>query len=80
MSTLHDPFIKKLTGIIETNPANEQFGVSELAREMGISRSQIYRRLEKVTNKSVSQFIRGIRLERARELMKVGTLTSPEIE
>jgi len=79
MSEIHDQFLKKLSGIIETNLKNEQFGVSELAREMGMSRSHIHRKLKSITNQSVSQFIREIRLEKAKDLLEQEKYTVSEI-
>ena len=43
-------FIERLTKIAEDNLNNEQFGVSELARELGMSRSYIHRRLKALNN------------------------------
>jgi TolB-like protein/AraC-like DNA-binding protein len=72
-------FVKRLTKIVEANLPNEQFGVNELAAKTGMSRSQIHRRLKSISNKSVSQFIREVRLEKAKELLEEGILTGSEI-
>ena len=45
-------FISKISDIIEENLSNEQFGVSELAREVGMSRSQIHRKMIALSNQS----------------------------
>jgi AraC-like DNA-binding protein len=37
-------FLERVHGAIENNLKNENFGVDELAREIGISRSQLHRR------------------------------------
>lgn len=68
-STSEHEFVKRLAKIVEANLQNEQFGVSELAREMKMSRSHIHRQLKTLTNLSVSQFIRNIRLEKAMEML-----------
>ena len=72
-------FIQRLTAIIETNLNKEHFGVNELAEKMDLSRTQIYRKLKKATDKSVSQFIREIRLKKAEQLLEEGNLTVSEI-
>lgn len=72
-------FLNRLTEIVEANLKNEQFGVSELAREFGKSRSYIHRRLKSISNESVSQFIRRIRLEKALELLRENDVTVAEI-
>ena len=72
-------FLNRLTAIVEINLSNEQFGVNELAAKTGLSRSHIHRRLKSICNKSVSQFIREVRLEKAKEILEEGNLTVSEI-
>ena len=57
--TSHDDqsFINRLSAIIEANLNNEKFGVNELAREAGLSRSMLHRRLIKSIGKSASDLI-----------------------
>ena len=74
-----EQFLKRLRQIIDENISNEQFGVSDLAREIGMSRSNLLRKVTKSTNQSVSQFIRQIRLEKASELLKSEPLTVSEV-
>ena len=74
-----EQFLLRLRQIIDENLSNEQFGVSDLAREIGMSRSNLLRKVTKATNLSVSQYIRQIRLERAAELLKTEPLTVSEI-
>ncbi|MCB2221644.1 MAG: helix-turn-helix domain-containing protein [Bacteroidetes bacterium] len=72
-------FLKKVTEIIEENVSNEQFGVSELAREMGMSRSNLLRKIKKQTHLSVSLFIRQVRLKQSMELLKQTSLNVSEV-
>ena len=72
-------FLNRLTEITEANLTNDQFGVSELAGEMGISRSYIHRRIKAHTNKSVSYFIRRVRLEKAMEMLRQNRDSAAEI-
>ena len=74
-----DRFLQKLTEIIRNNFDNEQFGVKEAARIYGVSRSHMHRRLKKLTGKSVSQFIRELRLEKSMELLQKDMATVSEI-
>lgn len=69
-SSSNNEFLVKITEVIEANISNEQFGVSELADDIGMSRSNLLRKVKKETNLSVSQFIRQVRLESAMELLK----------
>ncbi|MFT5984172.1 MAG: AraC-like DNA-binding protein, partial [Ulvibacter sp.] len=55
-------FIDKAKALIVENLSNEQFGVSELAEAMNMSRSNLLRKIKKQTQLSASQFIRQVRL------------------
>ncbi|HPM31642.1 MAG TPA: helix-turn-helix domain-containing protein, partial [Chryseolinea sp.] len=72
-------FVKKLSSIIEENISKEQFGVSELADEMNMSRSNLLRKVKKETNLSVSQFISQVRLNRGMELLKKSSANVSEV-
>lgn len=76
---LDEAFVHQLQQFIEENLSNEQFGVSELASKMGMSRSNLLRKVTKATGLSVSQFIRKIRLENAAELLQEDAFTVSEV-
>jgi TolB-like protein/AraC-like DNA-binding protein len=68
--TDHEAFIKRLTEIVLANLQNENFGVEDLAREAGLSRSALHRRLCDIKQQHASQFIREIRLKCAMEMLQ----------
>ncbi|RKD91876.1 helix-turn-helix domain-containing protein [Mangrovibacterium diazotrophicum] len=72
-------FLENLKAIIERNCSNEQFGVSELGQEIGMSRSNLLRKVKKMTGSSVAQFIRQIRLIESRKLLLDTEATVSEI-
>uniref|UniRef100_UPI003216CB20 helix-turn-helix domain-containing protein n=1 Tax=uncultured Draconibacterium sp. TaxID=1573823 RepID=UPI003216CB20 len=72
-------FIRRITQIVEENISSEQFGVSDLADSIGMSRSNLLRKVKSLTNLSVSQFIRNVRLNYAKELLRETSLTVSEI-
>jgi TolB-like protein/AraC-like DNA-binding protein/Tfp pilus assembly protein PilF len=72
-------FINRLLAEIEQNIANEQFGVTELASAMNMSRSNLLRKVKKATNLSVSQLISEARLKRGMELLRAGSLNVSEV-
>ena len=75
----NDQFLTMLTEITEANLTNEQFGVSELAKEMGMSRSNLHRKVIFTTKTSVSQFIRQYRLKRAMEMLRQTSVNVSEV-
>jgi len=79
LSSIENDFLNKITEIIEENISNEKFGVSELAREIAMSRSNLLRKVKKITNLSVSQFIRQVRLKHSVEMLKQNSFSITEI-
>ncbi len=79
LKVVRTDFIEAAEAIILENISNEQFGVSELAEAMNMSRSNLLRKIKKDTQLSASQFIREVRLKKGMELVKQKTLTVSEI-
>ena len=76
---MQEDFISKITTIIEKKAGDEQFGVSELADAMNMSRSNLLRKIKAATGRSASQYIRRVRLEIAMEMLKEEEFTVSEI-
>ena len=72
-------FIARVTKILDENISDERFGVSELANEIGMSRSNLLRKIKKVTMISASQFINQYRLKQAMEILGQTPLTVSEV-
>jgi len=79
LSSRESDFLGKIDAIIENNISNDQFGVSELAREIGMSRSNLLRKIKKLTNLSVSQYISQLRLKSAMNLLEEQSYTVSEV-
>ena len=56
-------FLNEVNVIIRNNHSNEQFGVEMLTHKLFMSRSQLYRKIKALTNKSIAAYIRTIRLQ-----------------
>jgi TolB-like protein/AraC-like DNA-binding protein len=78
-SPVENDFLNQVAALVEANISNEQFGVSELADLMNMSRSNLLRKVKKLTNLSVSQLIRDVRLKRAMEMLEKTSLNVSEI-
>lgn len=74
----HD-FIQKLTLIVQKNLENENFGPEQLVKIIGKSHSTIHRRVKEHCGQTISQFIRTIRLNKAKELLTDEELTIAEV-
>ena len=74
-----EEFLKKLTDIVVLNLQNENFGTTELSRISGMSPSGLNRKLRSILNKNINQFIRGIRLQKAMEMLQNEAVTASEV-
>jgi DNA-binding response OmpR family regulator len=63
-------FVEKLHRILEQNLDNELFGVEQLGDVLGMSRSQVHRKVKSITNQMPSDLIRAYRLQRAADLIR----------
>ncbi|PQV50544.1 TolB-like protein [Jejuia pallidilutea] len=72
-------FLNRAKTLVLDEISNEQFGVSELAAVMNMSRSSLLRKIKKQTGLSASQFIRKVRLEEAKILLEETEFTVSEI-
>lgn len=79
LSPMDHVLTRKLIEIIYANLENEDFGVKELARESGMSRFNLNRKLHTISHKTINQFIREVRLERAMEMLLHESFTASEI-
>jgi TolB-like protein/AraC-like DNA-binding protein/tetratricopeptide (TPR) repeat protein len=73
------PFLRKVTAVVENNLKNEQFGAGELVSEMNMNRYTLYRKLKTLTGKSISRFIREIRLQKSMDLLREEDKNASEI-
>jgi signal transduction histidine kinase/ligand-binding sensor domain-containing protein/CheY-like chemotaxis protein/AraC-like DNA-binding protein len=62
-------FIGTIEEIINQNIENSDFQIEDLCREIGFSKSQLYRKMKGLIGQSANEFIRTIRLKKAAELL-----------
>ncbi|OEK07516.1 hypothetical protein BFP71_00450 [Roseivirga misakiensis] len=76
---IESDFLDKLISTIEEHMSDEEFGVSHLADSIGMSRSNLLRKTQKIAGISVSVLIRRVRLNHAQQLLRSDDLTASEI-
>lgn len=64
-----DRFIADLTSLVDQHLDDEDFGVDELVREIGMSRTHLHRKLKALTGISAGALIKRQRLHRAAEML-----------
>ena len=62
-------FLLKCITIIENNLSEDNFSVKALAAELGMSHSNLYKKIKATSGQSVNGFVRFIRLRKAAELL-----------
>ncbi len=72
-------FIKKVIELIRLNIDNDNLQSSFIEKELGISNSQLYRKIKQIFGFSPSDLIRTIRLKYAAELLRKNVLTVSEV-
>jgi signal transduction histidine kinase/ligand-binding sensor domain-containing protein/CheY-like chemotaxis protein/AraC-like DNA-binding protein len=61
--------IDKIVDVIDANLDVENFNVHDLAFHLGMSYSLVYKKIKKITGKSVSEFTRNVRLRKVATLL-----------
>ena len=65
-------FLKKVILVIEKYIDDENLNVNRLSELLYMSNSQLYRKIQALTNYTVTQFIRNIRLAKAKAMLENG--------
>ena len=64
---------------IEKNITNSNFDVECLCQAIHLSQPQTYRKIKALTNLSITEFIRNIRLKKAAQLLASGNQSISEV-
>lgn len=72
-------FLKKVVDLIEKNISNPDFNPGVLASKVNMSQSSLYRRLHAVSNQTVNELIREIRIKRSAQFLADKEKTISEI-
>lgn len=79
ITPLDQQFLRDMVQTIEKHVSIAEFTVTDLARELGISRSQFFKRVQSLTGRSPLEIIRDIRLQHAAQLLEKSQLSVSEI-
>lgn len=78
-TSMDEQFLKRLLDIFENHISETDYNTESFASEIGMSRSNLYRKIQALTNQSTNDFIRSLRLKRAAQLLRKSTGTASEI-
>ena len=74
-----DPFIRQIFDIVEKNLQNPDFNVKKLAEMVNMSQPTLYRRVKMLTNYTIIEVIRGVRMKRSAELLRTRKYSIQEV-
>jgi signal transduction histidine kinase/ligand-binding sensor domain-containing protein/DNA-binding response OmpR family regulator len=72
-------FLEKAMQLVEANLTEPHFSAQWLFQEMGMSRSVFFRRIKGITGQSVIEFINDVRMKKAAQLLRTGSLRVAEV-
>ncbi|WP_457066535.1 hybrid sensor histidine kinase/response regulator transcription factor [Hymenobacter sp. UYAg731] len=77
--SLDQDFLRRVSESMLRHLADESFGVDELGADIGLSRTQIHRKLKALTGQSPGESLRATRLNRALALLQAQVGTVAEV-
>ena len=78
-TSLDRSFITKVLKYINENIDDADLNVEQLSDDMHLSRSQLYRKIKAMTGMTANEFIRKIRLEKAKQMIENGSESISEV-
>jgi AraC-like DNA-binding protein len=72
-------FMQRINALIKVNLEDENFGTDDLCKAMSLSRTQLFRRMKSLVRQAPANYIKVIRLQRAKELLETTDLTVSEV-
>ena len=79
ISKIDEDFMHQVVELLDKNIDNPEFDIEIFSRNIGVSSSQLYRKIKSITGLSPNEFIRTYRLKRAAHLIKESNLNISEI-
>ena len=67
---IEDPFITQILNMVNENLQNLEFNVKKLAEMLNMSQPTLYRKVKQLTNFTIIELVRGVRLKRSAELLR----------
>jgi len=74
-----DIIINKLLTHVNENFCNSELEISSIGGAIGIGRTQLWRKFKSATGQNLSEYIKGLRLSKAREMLLTGKYKVSEV-
>lgn len=78
-SQLDKEFLDKVMTVVQQELANSEFSINDFCRMLGMSRTSVYNKIKTLTGQGPNDFIRIVRLNKAKELLASHRYTIGEV-
>lgn len=79
LSSPDERFLQKAIDVVENSIADPDLDIERFASQIGVSRMQLYRKLNALTEMTVKEFVRNIRMKRAAQMLVQKKLNISEV-
>ena len=79
VTTLDEQLLADTIRIVEENMGDTKFNVDDLSDKLCMHRTNLYKKLQFITGKTPSQFIRMMRLKRGKQLLSRGNVLISQV-
>lgn len=69
VTSIDQKFLEQVLALLEDNSANSDFGVPQMQQTLGMSKTQINRKIKALTNETPGELLRNFRLKKAAQLL-----------
>lgn len=75
----NNELMQRIMKCVNAHLSDPDFNVERLTEEVGISRSQLHRKMKELTGISTNEFIRNLRMEEASRLLRQGDVNITQV-
>lgn len=77
--TMDEKLVADAVKVVEENMGDPNFSVEEMSEKLGMHRTNLYKKIQTLTGKTPSQFIRLMRLKRGKQLLSRGNVLVSQV-
>ncbi len=74
-----DEFMERVMRSVNANMSDCNYNIDSLAKDVGISRTQLHRKMKEITGISSGKFLRNLRMEQAAKLLREGKVNVSQV-
>ena len=79
VNTIDKEFLSKVIQLVDEHLEDPEFGVEKLARKVAMSPPILYKKIKAITDMSVNEFVKSLRLKKAAQLLQQTSVTVYEV-